>query len=345
MKTRNSGEANQAQYDTAVQGTDWQGNQPSARRLTGISRRRFIASASLTTAAICLSPRQILAEKENIVLAARKQAETAELNVQALRRNVHAVIGSGGNIAVVTGSDGKLIIDSGYATSRDKVTRALSDMGPESIKHLINTHWHFDHTDGNAWMHEAGASILAHENTKKHLSTVTRVEAWDFTFPPSPAAALPTELFTEDKTLHLNDSTIVLAYYGPSHTDGDISAYFVEADILHCGDTWWNPHYPFIDYSTGGNIKGMIKAAEANLKRITDKTIVIPGHGKIGGKPELTEYRDMLVTIHGRVAALKKEGKSIDEVIAAKPTAAYDSKWAGSFVNGDVFTKLVYAGV
>jgi glyoxylase-like metal-dependent hydrolase (beta-lactamase superfamily II) len=257
---------------------------------------------------------------------------------------VRALIGSGGNIAVLTGSDGKLMIDSGYLTSRDKIIKALGGMGPEPMKHLINTHWHFDHTDGNAWMHEAGASILAHENTRKHLSTMTRVEAWDFTFPPSPAAALPTEVFAQDKTLHLNESTIVLAYYGPSHTDGDISAYFVEADILHCGDTWWNPHYPFIDYSTGGNIKGMIKAAEANLKMSTDKTIVIPGHGKIGGRPELTEYRDMLVAIHDRVAALKKEGKSIDEVIAAKPTAAYDSKWAGSFVTGDVFTRLVYAG-
>src|SRR5262245_40024738 len=183
MKMRNAEEANRAEPARDVQGMDGQGNQPSSRMLPGISRRRFIASAGLTTAAICLSPRQILAEKENIVLAARKRAETAELTVQALRRNVRALIGSGGNIAVLTGSDGKLIIDSGYATSQDKITKALSSMGPESIQHLINTHWHFDHTDGNAWIHEAGASILAHENTKKRLSTTTRVEAWDFTFP------------------------------------------------------------------------------------------------------------------------------------------------------------------
>ena len=152
------------------------------------------------------------------------------------------------------------------------------------------------------------------------------------------------EVFDKEETLRLNSVTIVLSYYGPSHTDGDISAYFVEDDVLHCGDTWWNGRYPFIDYSTGGNIKGMIKAAEANLARVTDKTIVIPGHGKIGGKTDLTEYRDMLVTIYDRVAALKREGKSLDEVVTIKPTAAYDGKWAGSFVNGDVFTKLVYAG-
>ena len=320
------------------------GEQPIANRAHQISRRRFIASASIVTAATWLSPRQLFADTENIVATARKHAETATITVQGLRGNVNAIIGSGGNIAVLSGRDGKVIIDSGYSTSRSRITDALTKIGPEPIKHLINTHWHFDHTDGNEWMHAEGATILAHENTRKHLSTTTRVEAWAFTFPPSPADAIPSEVFDKDKTLHLNGTDIALAYYGPSHTDGDISAYFVEADVLHTGDTWWNGHYPFIDYSTGGNINGMIKAAEANLTRVSDKTIVIPGHGKVGGKPGMTEYRDMLVTIRDRVAALKKEGKSLDEIIAAKPTAAYDGKWAGSFITGDVFTKLVFAG-
>ena len=309
-----------------------------------LSRRRFIASAGILTAAAWLCPRSLFAEGENIVLAARKRAGTANITVQALRGNVNALIGSGGNIAVLSGTDGKLIIDSGYATSRARITEALAKINPAPIKHLVNTHWHFDHTDGNEWMHSEGATILAHENTRKHLSTTTRVEGWDFTFPPSPAGAIPTEVFDTEKRPYLNSSTIALSYYGPSHTDGDISAYFVEADVLHCGDTWWNGHYPFIDYSTGGNIKGMIKAAEANLARVTEKTIVIPGHGKIGGKPELAEYRDMLITIHDRVAALRKEGKSLEEIIATNPTAVYDSKWATSFITGDAFTKLVYVG-
>ena len=309
-----------------------------------LSRRHFIASAGVLTAAAWLSPRRLFAEGENIVLAARKRAETAAIIVQPLRGDVKALIGSGGNIAVLTGPDGKFIVDSGYATSRTKITDALARVSPDPIKHLVNTHWHFDHCDGNEWMHSDGATILAHENTRKHLSTTTRVEGWDFTFSPSPAGAIPTEVFDTEKTLHLNSTTIELSYYGPSHTDGDISAYFVEADVFHCGDTWWNGHYPFIDYSTGGNIKGMIKAAETNLARVTDKTIIIPGHGKIGEKPELSEYRDMLVAIHDRIAALKKEGKSLEEAIAAKVTAAYDNKWATSFITGDVFTKLVYAG-
>ena len=292
-----------------------------------ISRRRFVASAGLAG----LLSYRLFGNEESLVVASRKAGETANITVQALRGNVSALIGSGGNIAVLPGDDGKLIIDSGYLGTRGKITDALSSLSPDPIKHLVNTHWHFDHTDGNEWMHSAGATITAHENIRKHLSTSTRVEDWNFTFPPSPPGAIPTDVFNTEKTLHLNGSTIALEYYGPSHTDGDVSAYFVEADVLHTGDTWWNGHYPFIDYSTGGSIDEMIRAAEANVARVTDKTIVIPGHGPIGNKSQLIEYGNVLAAIRDRVAGLKGEGKSLDEIVAAKPTAAYDAKWGRVF--------------
>jgi glyoxylase-like metal-dependent hydrolase (beta-lactamase superfamily II) len=310
-----------------------------------ISRRRFIACTGLTATAACLVPHRFFGDQESLPVAARKSGEVANVTVQALRRNVSALIGSGGNIAVLPGDDGKLIIDSGYLGTHSKIAAALSSLSPDPIKHLVNTHWHFDHTDGNEWMHSAGATITAHENTRKHLSTSTRVEDWNFTFPPSPAGAIPTDVFDADKALHLNDATIALKYYGPSHTDGDVSVYFTEADVLLTGDTWWNGHYPFIDYSTGGSINGMIKAAEANLRMVTDKTAVVPGHGPVGGKTEMIEYRDLLASIRDRVAALKEEGKSLNEIVAAKLTAAYDAKWGTGFVNGEFFTKLVYKGV
>ena len=145
--------------------------------------------------------------------------------------------------------------------------------------------------------------------------------------------------------MHVNGATLSLKYYGSAHTDGDISVEFTEADILHVADTFWNGHYPFIDYSTGGSLDGMIRATKANLARVSDKTIIIPGHGAIGNKSQLVEFGDMLVAIREKVAALKKEGKSRDEVIAAKPTANYDAKWGGFVINGDFFTKLVYQGV
>jgi len=314
-------------------------------QLFDISRRRFIASAGLAATAVCLAPHRILGEQQSLVTVARKSGETANITVQTLRGNVSALIGAGGNIAALPGKDGKLIIDSGYLGAHGKIADALSGLSSDPIKHLINTHWHFDHTDGNEWMHSAGAAITAHDNTRKHLSTSTRVEDWNFTFPASPPGAIPNNVFTADKTLHLNGATIALKYYGPAHTDGDVSAYFLEADVLHTGDTWWNGHYPFIDYSTGGNIDGMIKAAEANLAMVTDKTVVVPGHGPVAGKTEMIEYRDLLTTIRDRVAALKREGKSLNEIISAKPTAAYDVKWGKGFVNGEFFTKLVYKGI
>lgn len=316
-----------------------------SERAREISRRRFVASTELTAAVLSVAPRYLWAASQNLVEKARQSGASAKITTQSLHGNVSALIGSGGNIGVLPGSDGKLIIDSGYAGSQRQIADALAAISHDPVKHLVNTHWHFDHTDGNEWMHSAGATITAHENTKKHLSTSTRVEDWDFTFLPWPLGAIPTEALTADKTLRLNGATISLKLYSPSHTDSDLSVYFAEADVLHTGDTWWNGYFPFIDYSTGGNIDGMIRAAEENVARVNDQTIVIPGHGPIGGKPELIQYRDLLVTVRDRVAALKKEGKSLDEILSAKPAGAYDAKWGGSFINGDFFTKLVYKGV
>ena len=279
------------------------------------------------------------------VITIRNAAADAKINVHKLRRNVSVLEDSGGNITVLTGRDGKVLVDAGITASRPGITDALASLSDDSVRHLINSHWHFDHTDGNEWLHSIGAEITAHENTRKHPSVSTRVEDWNFTFPPAPAGALPTKVVTTDETLHLNGTTLVLKCYGPSHTDSDISVEFTEADIIDVADTFWNGHYPFIDYSTGGSIDGMIRAAEANVARVTDKTIVIPGHGPVGNKAQLIEFRDMLVSIWERVTALKKEGKSREEVVAAKPTADYDAKWGGFVIGGDFFTKLVYAGV
>jgi len=310
-----------------------------------ISRRHFVASSIIATAGVWLMPRRLFAAAESPVVTIRNAAATAKITVTKLRGDVSVLEGSGGNIAVLIGGDGKLLVDAGIPGTKARIAEALANLSDDPVKHLINTHWHFDHTDGNEWLHSIGAEITAHENTKKHLATTTRVEDWNFTFPPSPPGALPTKILTADETLRLNGATLALKYYPPAHTDSDISVEFTDADVLHVADTFWNGHYPFIDYSTGGSIDGMIRAAEANVARVTDKTIVIPGHGPIGNKSQLTEFRDMLVTIREEVAALKKQGRSRDEVVATKPTADYDAKWGGFVINGDFFTKLVYAGV
>jgi glyoxylase-like metal-dependent hydrolase (beta-lactamase superfamily II) len=317
-----------------------------AESSTEISRRRFLATGSATLAAACLAPHGLLAREENLVEHAFKEAASAKVTVKALRRTISVLYGAGGNIAVLTGPDGKLLIDAEIVTARSNVSAAIAGINADPIKQLINTHWHFDHTGGNDWVHQAGASILAQENTRKHLLESTRVEEiWKYTFPPAPPGAIPSSVFKEDHTVHANDSTLVLKHYLPAHTDSDISVHFTEADILHTGDTFWNRNYPYIDYSTGGSIDGAIRAAEANLAKVTDKMIVIPGHGEVSGKADLILFRDVLVGIRDKVAALKKQGRTLDEIVAAKPGARTDEEWGKSFISPGAFIDLVYHGV
>ena len=312
--------------------------------LSNLSRRRFIAAAGLGAATAVFATRLLFARETGIVPTMINEAARAKIEVHPLRRNISVLEGSGGNIAVLTGKGGKLI-DSGFTVSRARIAAALDRLSFYPVTQLINTHWHVDHTDGNAWVHSAGATITAHENTKKRLSTSTRVEGWSYTFPPAPAGAIPTTVFGDEHHVHQNDTRMALKYYGPAHTDSDISVLFEEADIIHVGDTWWNGFYPFIDYSTGGSIDGMMRATERNLTIVTDKTIIIPGHGPVGNKAGLTEYHDMLVATRNNVANLKKQVKSLSETIAAKPTAAYDTKWGQFLMTPAIFIGLVYSGV
>jgi glyoxylase-like metal-dependent hydrolase (beta-lactamase superfamily II) len=315
-----------------------------------LSRRGFclccVGGAAFVATTGWLTPRQAYAEARGLVSLIKDSAATSQITTYKLRNNISVLEGSGGNIAVLTGRDGKLLVDAGISVSRPRLSKALAELGGEPIAHLINTHWHFDHADGNEWLHSAGARTIAHEKTRKHLSGIQRVEDWDYNFLPSPAGAIPAEVFAKEHSLKLNGASIALKYYGPAHTDGDISVMFTEANILHVGDTYWNGIYPFIDYSTGGSINGMIAACDASLAMAKDDTIIIPGHGKpVSNKAELREFRDMLAAIRDNVAKLKREGRSRDETVAAKPTAAFDAKWGQFVIDPGFFTRLVYEGV
>lgn len=318
---------------------------------THLSRRSFVAAAGLAAAATTLAaPRRSLAGDqpagdEGIVGRMRKQAADAKIAIQPLRGGVSVLSGAGGNIAVLSGPDGAALVDAGLSTARPQVRDAIATLTDGPIKYLVNTHWHFDHTDGNEWLAAQGALIVARENCRRRLASQTRVEAWGFTFPPAPMSALPVIDLTAEATLHINNATLALRAFEPAHTDTDLSVEFMEADVLHVGDTWWNGHYPFIDSSTGGSIDGMIRAAQANLSRATAHTIIIPGHGPVGSKAQLEAFHEMLVTVRRDVAAHKRQGRSLAEVIALKPTLDYDAQYGHFLMAPADFVGLVYAGV
>jgi glyoxylase-like metal-dependent hydrolase (beta-lactamase superfamily II) len=269
----------------------------------------------------------------------------ADLQVEPLRGNITVVMGSGANITVLSGKEGKFLVDAGISKSQEKLETALKGISPAPLKYVVNTHWHWDHTDGNAWMHAAGATIVAQKNTFKYLTETKHVNAWNWTFEPVPPAPRPTLLVNREKILHFAGTEIDLEHFGPGHTDGDLWIYFKKADVLATGDIFWNGYYPYIDNEDGGSIDGAIKWANKAVARTTNHTIIVPGHGPVGTRAQVIAFRDMLTAVRSRVAALKQEGKSIDEIVAAKPTAEFDTKWGNFVFSGDQFTKMVYAGL
>jgi glyoxylase-like metal-dependent hydrolase (beta-lactamase superfamily II) len=267
------------------------------------------------------------------------------VTVHPLRGHVSMLEGSGGNIGVLAGPDGLLMVDAGIAVSQQKIVAALRLIEPGKVRYVINTHWHWDHTDGNGWLRRTGATVIADRQVVRRLTQTIRIVEWEHTFTPVPQAELPNQVLSGDETLHMDGETVRIRHYQPGHTDGDMSVYFAKADVLQTGDTFWNGMYPFIDYVTGGSIDGAIRAANANLAMAGADTVVIPGHGPVGNRAQLIEFRDMLVAIRAKVAALKAKGNSLEQVLAAKPTASYDAKWGTSVINGPLFTSLVYRGV
>ncbi|SKB27531.1 MBL fold metallo-hydrolase [Luteibacter sp. 22Crub2.1] len=270
---------------------------------------------------------------------------TAPVTVKELRGGVSALYGSGGNIGALVGQDGIFMVDAGIAVSRPKIEYVLKKLSKGPLRYMVNTHWHWDHADGNGWVHQDGATIIASAQTAKHLGESIRVEEWGHTFEPVEKDARPTLIVKGDKTMPFDGESVLIRPYVASHTDGDLSVYFKQADVLFTGDTWWNGLYPFIDYAEGGGINGMIAAADENVSLVTAHTIVVPGHGPEGTKADLIAYRDMLVSIRDKVAGLKKQGLSLEQVIAAKPTQAFDARWGQAVISPALFTTLVYRGV
>ncbi len=252
--------------------------------------------------------------------------------------------GPGGNIAVLRGADGLLLVDSGIPVRGREVLEKARQVGGKPVSVLINTHWHFDHAGGNEVFGRAGAVIAATGATRKRLSTDQYTEAFKMTTPASPAVALPSVTF-DDATLHVGDETIHLSAVPPAHTDGDLVVHFKTRNVIHTGDLFSNGFYPNIDASSRGWIGGMIAAADRVLELAGPNTKIIPGHGPVGTREDLAAFRKMLVTIHDRLSLMVDAGKTTREAIDAKPTKDLDATWGKGLFNGGIFTRIVYDGM
>lgn len=311
-----------------------------------LTRRAFLRSSGAFAASAVFAPSLLHAQQpgsSGIVSSYRALGAKTPVKVTPLAPKLFLLQGVGGNMAALLGPDGTLLVDTSVQTAAPHIKEALATVSAPPVAVVINTHWHFDHTDGNEALRTAGAQeILAHENTLKRLSAPQYMEALDVHFTAVPAQARPTRTFADSNLLNGNGQNVALQHFDPAHTDSDIYVWFPDSNVLHVADIWFNGFFPLIDYSTGGKLAGMVAAADTALKLAKPDTKIIPGHGPLGTRADLQGYRDMLATVHDRIAKMKSSGKSVEEVVAAKPTAEFDAQWGKGMLPPDRFVAIAY---
>src|SRR5882757_9152834 len=265
-----------------------------------------------------------------------------EIKTTDLVDNCYMLEGQGGNITVAVAKEGIIMVDGQFAPLHDKIKAAIAVISNLPIKYLINTHFHGDHTGGNESFAKDGATVVSQVNVKNRLAAGTTNGLTGATTPPAPAGALPADTYTNFSKIRLKGRVADLKHIPNAHTDGDTYVWFKTANVLSTGDTFTTGRYPNIDFANGGNIRGMIAATDIYLKLTNARSRIVPGHGPLADKAVLTEYRTMLVTARDRMAKLVKEGKSEDDVVAAKPFSDFDTKWAPTELAAKNFVRVVY---
>ena len=265
-----------------------------------------------------------------------------EIKAQKLTDGIYVLFGQGGNIGLSVGNDGVYMIDDQFAPLSDKIKATVAEITDQPVGYLINTHWHGDHIGGNENFAKSGTVIVAHDNVRQRMSTGLEMSSLGRKVEPSPEGALPVITFDSELSLHLNNDEMRVYHVANAHTDGDAIIYFANDNVLHMGDTYFNIGYPFIDVSSGGTIDGYIAAVEKGLSLANEQTQIIPGHGPMSNKKEMAEFVAMLKDLRHTVVKLKEKGMSVEQVLAAKPSAKYDEENGKNFIKPDQNVTFIY---
>jgi glyoxylase-like metal-dependent hydrolase (beta-lactamase superfamily II) len=270
------------------------------------------------------------------------QEQEVEYITTTLSGTLTMLKGRGGNIAISAGEDGVYIIDDQLEPLTDQLLAAISEISSQPIRFVINTHYHGDHVGGNETIGKGGAVIIAHDNIRTRMSSDQVSVFLNKTTPAWPKDALPVVTFNDQVTLHFNGETARVYHVPHGHTDGDSIVHFPASNVIHMGDIYFNGLYPFIDLDGGGSIQGMISGAELGLSIAGKDTQIIPGHGPLGNKASLVEYRDFLVKARNNVQKLIDQGKSLEETVAARPTAQWDAILGEVWITPEQLVTFIY---
>ncbi len=269
---------------------------------------------------------------------AQRDFSDVAIRTQTVAPGIAVLFGAGGNIGVSHGDDGTVLVDDQFAPLTPKIQAAVAALDATPVKYLVNTHWHGDHTGGNANFAKAGATIFAHDNVRVRLAS-----GRPGTDPVSPAAAdaLPVVTFAQGISLHINGDTVDVIYFGGGHTDGDSIVHWREDNVVHMGDLYFNiPGFPFVDVASGGNVVNAMNSIDQVIRMIDDDTKIIPGHGPLSSRAELVAYRAMIGTAVHRVRASRDNGMTLEQTVAADPLAGFDR--GDGFISADQFVTAIY---
>ena len=254
--------------------------------------------------------------------------------ISSVADGIHVIRGQGGNIGVSVGADGVFMIDDQFAPATGAILDQIKTVTDQPVRFLLNTHFHGDHTGGNENLGKSGVLIFAHDNVRARLLSAN-----------APAASLPVVTFNDATTFHMNGQTVRVFHTSNAHTDGDAMIHFQEADVIHMGDTFFNGFYPFIDAKSGGSVEGVFAAIDTVLALADDDTVIVPGHGPVGNRADLVAYREMLIKARDGIRPLIADGKSVEDIVVAKPLAALDDQWGGGFLNPERFLRVMHAAL